>query len=513
MAQTAPPPEAEPEKFSLPLFIITVLLTVAGLLAALRLLAPGVWTDQLLAPLWKGIAAFFAISLFNCFQEYFFHRYVLHQPAIRWVRRLYRQHTRHHALTRIGQKPGRAGRSILFIENKYPIVTPEQGEASFFPWYSLAIFAGLLTPLLAGLQWLLPSFPWFFSGFAALATSLALYEILHAIDHWPFETWAPLIEHPRWGRFWRPVYGFHLRHHAVIDCNESISGFFGLPLADWAFGTCVIPRTIYADGEEWAPDKFCRPRPIGMIRRLDEIVARAVRRRRLSVQPSGRPAGQVAVGAATAGLRYNRAEEVATLVTHGIGLGLSVAGLTLLIAFASLRGDAWHVVSFTVFGLTLLLLNAFSTLYHAWRSARGKRLFLKLDRAAMFLLIAGTYTPFLLTNLRGPWGWTMFGVIWGLSGAGVVYQFFLGERSRLMSTLAYLFVGWLMVVAVKPMVAAVPDGALWLLLAGGLCYTVGVVFYRWQRLRYHHAFWHSFVLGGSACHLLAVLLFLLPRPS
>jgi hemolysin III len=162
MTPSALPPEAKPDQFSLPLFIITVLITLAGLLTALRLLAPGVWTDQFLAPPWKGVAAFLAISLLNCFQEYSFHRYVLHQPAIRWGRRLYRQHTRHHALTRIGQKPGRAGRSILFIENKYPIATPEQGEASFFPWYSLAIFAGILTPLLALLQWLLPSFPWFF---------------------------------------------------------------------------------------------------------------------------------------------------------------------------------------------------------------------------------------------------------------------------------------------------------------------------------------------------------------
>ena len=149
MIQSAPPPEVETEKFSLPLFVLTVLLTLAGLFAALRLLAPGVWADQFLAPAWKGVAAFIAVSLLNCFEEYFFHRYVLHQPAIRWLQNLYRQHTRHHALTRIGQKPGRAGRSILFIENKFPIAAPEQGEASFFPWYSLAVFAAILTPLLA----------------------------------------------------------------------------------------------------------------------------------------------------------------------------------------------------------------------------------------------------------------------------------------------------------------------------------------------------------------------------
>ena len=512
MAQSAPPPRTESEQFNLPRFLLTVSITLAALGAALRLLAPGVWADQFLAPAWKGCAAFLTLSLVNCFLEYIFHRYVLHQPAILGLRRFYRQHTRHHALTRIGQKPGRGGRGIVFIENKFPIVALEQHEASFFPWYSMAIFAGILTPLLALLHWLLPSFPWFFAGFSALAASLMLYEILHAIDHWPFERWGPLIEHPRWGRFWRPAYGFHLRHHAVIDCNESISGFFGLPLADWAFGTCVIPRTIYADGEEWAPDKFRSPRPIGVIRRLDVLAERTVRRRRTLARSGGRSALETVATAVPSGRRPGRGAQIANGVTHGLGLGLSIAALTLLIAFASLRGDAWHVVSFTVFGLTLMLLYALSTMYHAWRSARGKRLFLKLDRAARFLLIAGTYTPFLLTNLRGPWGWTMFGIIWGLSGAGVAYQFFWGERSRLLSTLAYLVVGWLMVVAAKPLVAAVPEGALWLLLAGGLCYTVGVVFYRWQPLRYHHAFWHTFVLGGSACHILAVLLFLLPRP-
>ena len=167
--------------------------------------------------------------------------------------------------------PGRDGRGILFIENKFPITEPEQGEASFFPWYSLAVFALVLSPLLALLQWLFPSFPWFLAGFAALAVSLTLYEVLHAINHWPFEKWEPLIQHPRWGWYWRPAYAFHLRHHAVIDCNESISGFFGLPVADWAFGTCVIPQTVYAEGEEWTPDKFRSPRPRWIIRAISSF--------------------------------------------------------------------------------------------------------------------------------------------------------------------------------------------------------------------------------------------------
>jgi hemolysin III len=506
--------EANHEEFSLPLFVLTVLATLVALLAALRLLAPDVWTAQFLAPVWQGAIAFLVMSLVNMVVEYFFHRYVLHTPAIPFLRRLYKQHTLHHALTRIARKQSRDGRGILFIENKFPIIEPEQGEASFFPWYSLGIFALLLSPLLALLQWLLPTFPWFFGGFAALAVSLTLYEVLHAINHWPFEKWEPLITHPFWGRFWMPAYAFHLRHHAVIDCNESISGFFGLPIADWIFGTCVIPQTIYAEGEEWTPDKFRSPTPRAIIARLDTWADRVVRQRREQTS-SRQPGIEVAIPVPEAphSRVYSRGEEIANWVTHGIGLAASIVGLTLLIVYSSLRGDAWHVVSFTVFGLTLLVLYTTSTIYHAHRGKRAKVFFRKLDHAAIFLLIAGTYTPFLLTHLRGPWGWSLFGVVWGLCGAGAVFQLFFGERYRVVSTLAYLFVGWLIVVALQPMIVRVPHGGLWLLFAGGLCYTVGVVFYYWRRLHYHHAVWHTFVLGGSTCHYLAVLLFLLPRSA
>ncbi len=513
MAQLPESPEVEPEEFSLPLFVLTVLATLVALLAALRLFLPGVWSEQFLAPAWKGGAAFLIVSLVNCFVEYVFHRYVLHLPSIPLLRRLYKQHTLHHALTRIARKPGRDGRGILFIENKFPIIEPEQSEASFFPWYSFAVFAAVLSPLLALLQWLAPSFPWFVAGFAALAVSLTLYEVLHAINHWPFEKWEPLIQHRFWGRFWQPVYAFHLRHHAVIDCNESISGFFGLPIADWVFGTCVIPQTVYAEGEEWTPDKFRSPQPRWIIRKLDAWAEHAVQRRRTAAAMAHVSAIEAAdpVPAAPHVRVYTRGEEIANWVTHGVGLVASIAGLTLLIVDSSLRGNAWHVVSFTVFGLTLLTLYTVSTIYHAQRHERRKLLFRKLDHAAIFLLIAGTYTPFLLTHLRGPWGWSLFGVVWGLCGAGAVFQLFFGERYRLVSTLAYVFVGWLIVVAFEPMIEHVPHGSLWLLLAGGLCYTGGVVFYLWRRLRYHHAVWHTFVLGGSTCHYLAVLLFLLPH--
>ncbi|HKB89149.1 MAG TPA: hemolysin III family protein [Opitutaceae bacterium] len=514
MAQQTASTEAAHEEFSLPLFVLTVMATIVGLLAALRLFVPDVWTEQFLAPRWKGVVAFFAISLVNCFLEYFFHRYVLHMPAIPFLRRLYRQHTLHHALPRIARNQSRDGRGVLFIENKFPITEPEQGEASFFPWYSLVVFAALLSPLLALLQWLFPTFPWFFAGFAALAVSLTLYEVLHAINHWPFEKWQPLIVHPQWGKFWRPAYAFHLRHHAVTDCNESISGFFGLPLADWTFGTCVIPQTVYAEGEEWQPDKFRSPNPRSFIRWLDAWAIRVVRRRRgLSTAERPPEIDAVPLPAAPTPRVETPSEEIANWVTHGLGLVLSIAGLTLLIVFSSLRGNAWHVVSFTVFGLTLLALYTVSTIYHTLRSERAKFIFLKLDHAAIFLLIAGTYTPFLLTSLRGPWGWSLFGVVWGLCGAGAVFQLVFGTRYRLASTLAYLFVGWLIVVAIEPLVANVPRGGLWLLLAGGLSYTFGVIFYLWRRLRFHHAVWHTFVLGGSTCHFLAVLLFLLPEMS
>lgn len=270
----------EHERFSLPLFILTVAVTLAGISGILWFFFPEIWDAQIGASFWKYIAVFVAGSLFNGFIEYFFHRYVLHTPAVPWLSRLYRQHTRHHALTRITRKRTSDGHGILFIENKFPIIEPEQGEASFFPWYSLAIFAALITPILAGLSLLSPSFPWFFGGYLALASSLALYEIFHAINHWPFETWEPLIQHPRFGRFWRPVYAFHLRHHAVIDCNESISGFFGLPVADWVFGTCIIPQTLFADGESTSPVHFAPPHPIAPIRWLDAAAARAAARQR-----------------------------------------------------------------------------------------------------------------------------------------------------------------------------------------------------------------------------------------
>jgi len=214
--------------------------------------------------------------------------------------------------------------------------------------------------------------------------------------------------------------------------------------------------------------------------------------------------GMAAVMALTV---YPPREELANRLTHGLGAAFSVAGLSLMVVFSARHGDAWQVVSTAVFGATLVLLYTASTLYHSFRSERLRLLLRKFDHAAIFLLIAGTYTPFVLVTLRGPWGWSLFGVVWAIACAGVVLKFRFAGRFQLLSTLLYLGLGWLVLVAIKPLRAALPSGGLQLLVAGGLCYSGGAVFYLWRRLPYHHAIWHLFVLGGSVCHWAAIFFY------
>jgi hemolysin III len=202
-------------------------------------------------------------------------------------------------------------------------------------------------------------------------------------------------------------------------------------------------------------------------------------------------------------------EEIANSVTHGIGTLLAIGGVAVLVTFAALRGSAWHVVACSVFGATLILLYVASTLYHAIPLPRAKRVFQALDHAGILFLIAGTYTPFTLVTLKGPWGWSLFGVVWGLALLGLALQLIMPRRTVLAVGL-YLLMGWAVVIAVRPLLATLPTGGLVLLLAGGLSYTVGVVFYAWRSLRYHHAYWHGFVLLGSAAHFLAVLFYVIP---
>lgn len=208
--------------------------------------------------------------------------------------------------------------------------------------------------------------------------------------------------------------------------------------------------------------------------------------------------------------RYTGREELANALTHGVGTALGLAGLAVLVTFASLRGDVWRIVSFAIYGTTLVLLYLASTLYHSFGSTKWRDFFRVLDHAAIFLLIAGSYTPFTLVTLRGPWGWTLFGLIWGIGLAGICTTVMFLKAPKWLIVALYVGMGWLAVIALKPLIAALPAGGMWLIAAGGLCYTGGVVFYMWHSLRYHHAIWHLFVLAGSLAHYFAILIYVLP---
>ena len=193
--------------------------------------------------------------------------------------------------------------------------------------------------------------------------------------------------------------------------------------------------------------------------------------------------------------------------THLTGAVLAAAGAAVLVVIAARLGDPWKIVSFSIYGFMLFALYALSTLYHSTRG-KLKRVFQKLDHCSIYLLIAGTYTPFTLVALRGTWGWTLFWVIWGLAALGIAQEAWLGKGARVLSLVIYVLMGWLSVIAVKPLIAALtPAGFAWLA-AGGLFYTGGIIFYALdERLRYGHGIWHLFVLAGSASHYLAILLY------
>ena len=198
-------------------------------------------------------------------------------------------------------------------------------------------------------------------------------------------------------------------------------------------------------------------------------------------------------------------EEVANAVTHGLGLVASLAALPLLIVLAARRGDAWAIVGASVFGASLVTVYATSTIYHSLRLGPAKELWRRLDHAAIYLLIAGTYTPFTLGALRGPWGWSLFGVVWGVAAVGIAAKVVFGPRLKMLSTVAYLVMGWLVIIAIRPLLIRVGWGGVGWLLAGGVAYSLGVIFYaRDEKLRFGHSVWHLFVLGGSVCHAIAV---------
>jgi len=203
-------------------------------------------------------------------------------------------------------------------------------------------------------------------------------------------------------------------------------------------------------------------------------------------------------------------EEIASSVSHGVGAALSIAGLVVLVVLAVRTGDPWRTFSVSVYGATLTLLYLVSTLYHGFQRPRVKRVFHVLDHASIFLLIAGTYTPFTLVNLRGPWGWSLFGAIWALAAVGIVFKCFFTGRFGFASVLVYIGMGWLAVIALRPALRSLGAAGLAWIAAGGAAYTLGIVFFAWRRLRYGHLVWHLFVMTGSALHFVAVLLFVLP---
>ena len=210
------------------------------------------------------------------------------------------------------------------------------------------------------------------------------------------------------------------------------------------------------------------------------------------------------------GAGYTLGEEIANAVTSGIGTLLAIAGLVLMVVYASLYGNVWHIVGVSIFGTTLICSHLTSTLYHSIAPRRAKQVLKVFDHLAIYLLIAGTYTPFTLVSLRGAWGWTLFALIWALAAGGIVLKLTAANQVKYLSTAFYLAMGWTVVLVIKPLLDSVATGGLVLLVAGGLSYTVGVAFYAWRRLPYNHAIWHLFVIGGGACHVLAVLFYVVP---
>jgi len=255
-------------RFSIARFALMVVLQIAVLFFGLHFAFPGIWRSQIEAGPLAIILVFVGFHLFLSFFEWFFHRYVLHFVTISWLRKFAKEHRLHHSLTAIRLRPASEG-SDRVILNEYPITQEEQFESSAFPFYALTVFWLVFTPLVVGLQLAWPKLPFLLGGYAAIAWSMGLYEILHAIDHWPYEWWRRAIEHRVFGAFWKPVYGFHLMHHANVACNEAISGFFWLPVPDWCFGTHHQPKQLLLEGRKATAKEFTIRPPHGFVRKLD----------------------------------------------------------------------------------------------------------------------------------------------------------------------------------------------------------------------------------------------------
>lgn len=203
--------------------------------------------------------------------------------------------------------------------------------------------------------------------------------------------------------------------------------------------------------------------------------------------------------------RYTLGEEIFNSVSHGVGGGLSIAGTVVLIVLAAIHSDAWGVVSSAIFGASLIILYTMSTLYHAITNPRAKAFFRIMDHNTIFFLIAGTYTPITLVPLRGALGWVLFGIVWGAAVLGIVFNSIDLEKFRKPSVVCYIAMGWVIVIAIKPMLQKVSPLSLWFLLIGGLFYTVGVIFYVKKKKKYFHSIWHLFTIAGSVFHYFAVV--------
>ncbi len=207
---------------------------------------------------------------------------------------------------------------------------------------------------------------------------------------------------------------------------------------------------------------------------------------------------------------FTRNEEIANAISHGVGIAFSIVALVLLIVLAALHGTTWHIVSFSLYGATMLLLYVCSTLLHSLPAGRAKNVFEILDHSSIYMFIAGTYTPLLFIVVRGWAGWTLFGILWGIAAAGIVFKVFYVKKFLFLSTLGYVVMGWMAVFVLKPLFHHLPLPGIEYLFAGGILYTIGSIFYVWRRFPYHHMVWHLFVLGGSICHFIVILVYVLP---
>ncbi len=262
--------------FSPIFFLLIIVLTLSVFAGILKITFPNVWAIQFGAHWYEIIFVFIIAHFLASFVEFFFHRYFLHAYPFAFLRRFYRQHTLHHSLTSV--------RLVTLSDKKvisshYPILEEAQYEASYFPWFSLSIFIFISLPLMGLIQWIMPTTPILIGTILAITWSLILYEFIHAVEHLSYDNfWRSKINNRRWGRIWRLIYSFHIRHHAYIKCNEAVGGFFGIPLPDFIFGTYISSKTLLIDGTTANEKDFSTPMPCLLIRFLDQLSTRRMKK-------------------------------------------------------------------------------------------------------------------------------------------------------------------------------------------------------------------------------------------